>query len=419
MIDEKWLSDNDPVCSNRRGFLRGVAAVTAGGALGVSIPLQGADIVAGASAQEAATPLPEYVKWKNPDSMIVHSDQTLETRRAYTGSVITPEEQLYVRNNIKAPDDSFIADRDGWKLEITGVKSPTVLSVAELKTMGLTTVAMVLQCSGNGRAYFQEKLKGTDKAIKGTSWALGAAGCVAWTGVPLKTVIEAVGGASPGAKFITGTGGEKIPAGLNPKDIIVERSVPISNLDTVLLAWELNGKPISLAHGGPLRMIVPGYAGVNNVKYVAKLSLSDTETDAKIQKTRYRVHDMGTEGSPDVPSVWAMDVKSWVTSPLSDGKAGRVTVAGVAFGGMNAVQEVEVSTDGGKNWHKADFVGPDLGRFAWRQFALSTELEPGSYTLVSRATDATGKTQPEEPELNAGGYSHNGWLAPGVKISLA
>lgn len=250
MIDEKWLSDNDPVCSNRRGFLRGVAAVTAGGALGVSIPLQGADIVAGASAQEAATPLPEYVKWKNPDSMIVHSDQTLETRRAYTGSVITPEEQLYVRNNIKAPDDSFIADRDGWKLEITGVKSPTVLSVAELKTMGLTTVAMVLQCSGNGRAYFQEKLKGTDKAIKGTSWALGAAGCVAWTGVPLKTVIEAVGGASPGAKFITGTGGEKIPAGLNPKDIIVERSVPISNLDTVLLAWELNGKPISLAHGG-------------------------------------------------------------------------------------------------------------------------------------------------------------------------
>ncbi|HEX4889035.1 MAG TPA: sulfite oxidase [Alphaproteobacteria bacterium] len=419
MIEEKRLPDKSPLRSNRRGFLRGVAAVTAGGALGVPVPFQGAGLPGGARAQEAASPLPEYVKWKNPDAMLVHSDQTIETRRAYTGSLITPEEQLYIRNNIKAPDESFIADRDAWMLEITGVKTPKALSVAELKTMGLATVAMVLQCSGNGRGYFQEKLKGTDKTIKGTPWGTGAAGCVIWTGVPLKTVIETLGGASAGAKFITGTGGEKIPAGLNPKDVVVERSVPVSNLDTILLAWELNGKPISLAHGGPLRMIVPGYAGVNNIKYIAKLSLTSAESDAKIQKTGYRMHDIGTEGSPDVPSVWAMEVKSWITSPLTDGKAGRVTISGVAFGGMNAVKGVEVSTDGGKNWREATFAGPDLGRFAWRQFALSTELKPGSHTLVSRATDSAGKAQPEESALNGGGYGHNGWLAPAVKISLA
>jgi sulfite oxidase len=114
-----------------------------------------------------------------------------------------------------------------------------------------------------------------------------------------------------------------------------------------------------------------------------------------------------------------MEVKSWVTSPLTGAKAGRVTISGVAFGGVNAVAGVEVSVDGGKTWQKADFVSPDLGRFAWRQFALTTELKPGGYLLVSRATDSTGKVQPEEFELNGGGYGFNGWRAPGIEITLA
>ena len=403
--------------SGRRGFLKGAALVTVGGAFGFSVPFRDGGSTS-ALAQDAK-PLPEYVKWKDPAAMIVHSEQTIETRRGYTASIITPEETLYIRNNIKAPDESIVTDRNAWQVEITGVKSPRTLTVAELKTMGLATVAMVLQCSGNGRSYFQDKVKGTDKKISGTPWTVGAAGCVIWTGVPLKAVVEALGGVADGAKFITGTGGEKIPEGVEAKDAIVERSVPIGNLENIILAWELNGKPVSLAHGGPLRMIVPGYSGVNNVKYIKKVSLSATESDAKIQKSSYRLHGVGEKASPDQPSIWEMEVKSWVTSPLADGKAGRAQITGIAFGGMNAVAGVEVSVDGGETWKKAELVGPDLGRFAWRQFVLSTELKPSSYTLVSRATDSTGKIQPKDLEPNGSGYSHNGWLAPGVKVTLA
>lgn len=403
--------------SDRRGFLKGAAVATVGSAFGFSMPFR--DALAPSALAQDAKPLPEYVKWKDPAAMIVHSEQTIETKRSYTASIITPEETLYIRNNVKAPDESIIADRDAWQVEIAGVKSPRTLTVAELKTMGLATVAMVLQCSGNGRSYFQEQVKGTDKKVSGTAWAVGAAGCVIWTGVPLKTVVEALGGVADGAKFITGTGGEKIPEGVEAKDVMVERSVPAGNLDTIILAWHLNGKPISLAHGGPLRMIVPGYSGVNNVKYIKKIALSPTESDAKIQKANYRLHGIGEKPSPDQPSIWEMEVKSWVTSPLAGGKAGRVLITGVAFGGMNAVAAVEVSVDGGENWKKAEFVGPDLGKFAWRQFALPADLKAGSYTLVSRATDSTGKAQPKDLEPNGSGYSHNGWLAPGVKVTLA
>lgn len=373
----------------------------------------------GAAKAQDAKPLPEYVKWKQPGALIIHSDQTLETRRAFTGTIITPEDKLYIRNNVKAPDESFVADRDSWQVEIAGVKTPKTLTIGELKTMGLATVATVLQCSGNGRSYMQASLKGSDQKISGTPWGVGAAGCVLWTGVPLKTVAEALGGVADGAKFITSTGGEKLPEGLNPKDIMVERSVPVGNLDNALLAWELNGNPISLAHGGPLRIVIPGYSGVNNVKYVKRVAFTEAESDAKIQKTSYRMHRVGEKAAPDQPSVWEMEVKSWVTSPLADGKAGSVTIAGVAFGGVNAVAGVELSVDGGKTWEKAAFVGPDLGRFAWRQFALTKTLAPGSYTLVSRATDTAGKTQPQDTEPNGGGYGHNGWSAPAVTLALS
>jgi sulfite oxidase len=394
----------------RRGFLAGSAlALVTAGLAGRGGPARAQD----------AKPLPDYVKWKEPGALTVHSDQTLETKRIFTGTIITPEDKLYIRNNVKAPDDSFVADRDGWQVEIAGVKTPKTLTVAELKTMGLASVAMVLQCSGNGRSYMQESLKGTDQKISGTAWTVGAAGCVIWTGVPLKAVAQALGGVADGVKFITSTGGERLPDGLNPKDIMVERSVPLGNLENALLAWELNGKPVSLAHGGPLRMVIPGYSGVNNVKYVKKVAFTEAESDAKIQKTNYRMHPVGAKAAPEQPSVWEMEVKSWITAPLTDGKAGTVTISGVAFGGMNAVAGVEISTDGGKTWEKAALVGPDLGRFAWRQFALTTKLAPGSYTMVSRATDSTGKAQPENVEPNGGGYGHNGWRAPAVALVLS
>lgn len=389
---------------HRRIFLAGTAGSLAAAGLAGSSPFAVAD---------EAKPLPDYVSWKNPEALIVHSDKTLETRRGAIGtSIITPDSRLYIRNNAGVPDASIVADREAWQLEVLGVKNPRAVTLAELKKMGVQTTATVLQCSGNGRAFFDHK-------PSGTQWTVGAAGCVIWSGVPLAAVVEAMGGPAGGAKFVTGTGGDPIPEGLDPKDVLVERSVPISMLDDVLLAWEMNGEPLSLAHGGPLRMVVPGFTGVNNVKYVKRVALTENETDARIQASRYRITPVGEKATPQHPSVWEMQVKSWITSPLDAVSAGRMVITGVAFGGMNAVSGVEVSADGGQSWQKAAFIGPDLGRFAWRQFALVTDLAPGTYNLVSRASDAGGNVQPRDFEPNNSGYSHNGWLAHGIDVTVA
>lgn len=367
-------------------------------------------------AQETADverELPEYVAFKQPDALIVHSNNTIETRRdAFGTALVTPEDKLYVRNNVNPPPASILDDRDSWEVSIEGVGSPGSLTVGELKQMGIESVTMVLQCSGNGRAFF-------DHETSGTQWQVGAAGNVMWTGVPLRTVVEALGGADGAARFVTGTGGEEFPEGAEVRDVIVERSVPIEAFDTILLAWELNGEPISLAHGGPLRMIVPGYTGVNNVKYVKRIALTEAESDAAIQQSRYRLNPVGEEGGPEWPSVWEMNVKSWINQPLADRAAGPVVISGVAFGGINAVEKVEVSLDGGQSWQEAVFVGPDLGQYAWRTFALPTELAPGQYTIVSRATDSQGNAQPEVPEANDAGYNHNGWRGPAVEIVVS
>jgi DMSO/TMAO reductase YedYZ molybdopterin-dependent catalytic subunit len=390
--------------SRRRRLLMGSAGAVA------AVGLAGVNPRAFAAEEK---PFPNYVAWKERDALIFHSAQTFETQRGAVGvSVITPTKELFVRNNLPAPDESIIADRDAWELAVQGTKNARTLTVAELKTLGVETVASVLQCSGNGRAFFDHK-------ASGTPWTVGAAGCVLWTGVPVRRVIEALGGLDKSAKFMTGTGGESLPQGLDPKSLMVERSVPLAALENALLAWEINGEPLPLAHGGPLRLVVPGYYGVNNIKYIRQLAFTEQETDAKIQTSGYRVRPVGEKGAPDQLSMWEMNVKSWVTSPLQQAKTGRTLIQGVAFGGAQAVKGVEVSVDGGKSWQKARFVGPDLGQFAWRPFVLEAELKPGTYLVASRATDSKGNAQPENFPENERGYAHNGWRRHAVEITVA
>ena len=405
--------NKSPTSLPRRKLLAGTGATVTVAALAGWMRDAAANTAAPAAT---ARPLPAYVNWKDANSLIVHTNTTIETRRSAFGtSIITPDAQLYIRNNLPAPDASIVADRDAWEVSIEGVRNPRTLTVRELKSMGLETVAMVLQCSGNGRGYFPSK-------PSGTPWQVGAAGCVLWSGVPLRVVVEALGGMTSGMKFITGTGGEKLPEGLDPKSVIVERSVPVAAMADAMLAWEMNGVPISLAHGGPLRLIVPGYTGVNNVKYVKRLAFTAQESDARIMSHGYRISPPGAKGDPSQPSVQEMTVKSWINGPGTDGKpltAGTVQIHGVAFGGMHAVAKVDVSVDGGKTWVAARLVGPDLGRFAWRQFALAVRLPAGSHTLVSRATDAAGNLQPEQRMENAAGYNNSSWADHAVKVVVA
>jgi len=381
----------------------------AGALVAASVP----GLARAGEAAAAPKPLPAYVAWKDPASLIVHSTSTLETRRAAFGtSVITPSEQLYIRNNLPAPDAAILNDRDNWELGVEGVRNPRNFTLRELRTLGLETVAMVLQCSGNGRSFFPGK-------PSGTPWTVGAAGCVVWSGVPVRAVVEALGGTAGGVRFMTGTGGEKLPAGIDPKTVIVERSVPLEAIADALLAWEMNGTPLTLAHGGPLRLIVPGYTGVNNIKYIKRLAFTTTESDARIMSHGYRLSPPGGSGDPSQPSVQEMTIKSWINSPHPESgelRSGQLQVHGVAFGGLHGVKRVEVSVDGGKSWVDARLVGPDLGKYAWRQFALPVKLGPGTHVLASRATDTRGNVQPETRLENQGGYNNTSWADHAVKV---
>ncbi|HET7795732.1 MAG TPA: sulfite oxidase [Rhizobacter sp.] len=390
----------------RRQLLAGTAGALA------AVPLAGLPGSAGAQAKA----LPPYVAWKDADNLIVHSAGTIETKRSAMGSsVITPAERLFVRNNLPAPADNLVANRDAWQVSFEGLATPATLTLGQLKSIDVTTVATVLQCSGNGRGFFPSK-------PSGTPWKVGAAGCVLWSGVPLRSVVDALGGVPAGALYITGTGGEKLPDGVDPLSVVVERSVPITALNDAILAWEMNGAPLTLAHGGPLRLVVPGFQGVNNIKYVKRIALGTTESSAKIMSHGYRMTPPGQKPDPSQASVLRMNVKSWVNSPNADGgpvAAGTTQILGVAFSGSGPIKRVEVSVDGGKTWRTAKLIGPDLGPFAWRQFVLQANLPAGTHVLASRATDAAGNVQPQEREENTQGYNNNSWADHAVSVTVA
>ncbi|CAA0123356.1 Cytochrome c6 [Halioglobus japonicus] len=362
----------------------------------------------------------QFPRGKDGGDFLIHNEMpwALETRRSSFGfGPLTSTSRLFVRNNLPMPAASINEDPDSWELEVSGTVNAGKISVRELKSLSVTSVATVLQCSGNGRLFFPHK-------PSGSPWGLGAAGCVLWAGVPVSAVLDHFGGvaADTEASFLTALGGEALPPGINPEDVAVERSVPLEKgLRDCLLAWEMNGQPLSLVHGGPLRLIVPGYFGVNNVKWVKRLALTEMQSGARIQQSGYRMRPIGETVSPTHPSMWRMPVKSWLNGPGADDEPvlrGPAVLYGVAFSGERGIATVEVSGDGGDTWQEANFIGPDLGPNAWRAFVLPVELSTGKRSFVSRATDTVGETQPQERSENDRGYGHNGWQDAALHITV-
>ena len=394
--------------TSKRNFLTGSVTLAGVAAATSVLPIS----IAKANHEDSDPKgLPDFIKWKNRDALIVHSKKGIETHRSAIGeSLITPNRNIYIRNNKPTMSDTQIGDRNNWEVSIKGVKNPKTFSLAQLKKLGHTTMATILQCSGNGRGFFAHE-------VRGSQWKTGAAACVVWTGVPMKVVVDACGGVDSDAVFMTSAGIDHEPTGLDPKKAKVERSVPKKVYKDAMLAWEMNGVPLPNAHGGPLRMVTPGYFGINNVKHLGQVAFTKTESTVKYMKSSYRISPIGKKGS-QYPSCWEMPVKSWITRPTDETgtvKAGNVQIVGVAMGGTKKVRSVKVSIDGGQSWKKAKFVGPDLGKYAWRQFVFEANLAPGSYNLASKAS-AGGKTQPELRYENRRGYAHNGWKDHSVNI---
>ncbi len=367
-------------------------------------------------AQAMEVPMPTG---KLSANFIMHNDLpwALETRRSAFGfAPITSQSAFFVRNNLPAPDESIVVNPDDWRFEVVGAGRSGSMTLAELKALPVRVEAAVVQCSGNGRAYFSHQ-------PSGSQWATGAAGCALWTGVRVGDVIEHFGGPTDGKLFLTATGAESLPEGVDPAKVVVERSIPVDKaLMDSLLVWEMNGAPLPLIHGGPLRLIVPGYFGVNNVKWVKRIALTEEETRASIQASGYRFRDIGESGSSKQPSMYRMPVKSWINGPGADGVSpvvpGPNTLHGVAFSGERGIEKVEISADGGQSWREAQLVGPDLGPNAWRSFVMPVDLKLGKHRFVSRATDRAGDTQPRDAIPNQRGYAHNGWNDPALEIEV-
>lgn len=332
---------------------------------------------------------------------------------------ITPKELFYVRNNQDLEGNFTTEAASGvWELELTGLlDTPQRLSVAELLERPQRELEMVLQCSGNSRGQF-----GKASPVSGAQWQDGAVANIVFGGVALKDVLEPLG-VQKKAGYLTARGaGTPHEPGLPP----FERSVPLADVwEDALLALTLNGEALPAVHGGPLRLVLPGYYGVNNVKWLTQLSLENAPSESLYQRERYRLPLTPLEpGSPFEPTPensrpsWRMSVKSLLWQPLVGESqiAGRVQLGGVAWtDGRSAVSRVEVSLDRGENWLEAALERPQ-SPYAWCPWSLSVTLPAGELELWVRACDGAGNAQPLD---GSAGWSPQGYEYSGAaKVRL-
>ena len=326
-----------------------------------------------------------------------------ETPVELLDSFITPNEAFYVRGHMTAP----AADAGAWQLQVDGeVKTPRTLSVADVRGLPAVSVTATLECAGNGRAFF-------DPPVAGIQWRKGAVGTSRFTGARLRDVIAAAGG--PAAATHVWMAGADRPLGTQPPFV---RQVPWAkaiDADT-LVAYEMDGQPLPLLHGAPLRVIVPGWEGAYSVKWLQRLTVASKESDSFWVASAYRyptrrVLPGAAVAAADQAPLTGLAVKSLITRPL-DGAAvapGTVRIAGFAWAGESRIARVDVSTDGGASWAAARLTGP-VHKYAWRRFEFDAVLrQPEVHTILSRATDDRGATQPVVPRWNPSGYL---WNAP-------
>jgi DMSO/TMAO reductase YedYZ molybdopterin-dependent catalytic subunit len=346
------------------------------------------------------------------DDMIVRSVRPEDFEMALDGfnTWITPVERFFVRSHVYTPT----VNPATWQLRIEGeVEKPLLLSLSDLRALPPADLVSVLECAGNGRAFYRP-------SVPGLQWETGAVGNARWTGVRLSDVLNKAG-CKASAKEVLFNGAD-VPIGTMP-DFIRSISVQKALHPDTLLAYEMNGKPLTPSHGFPLRVVAPGWAGDNWVKWLTNIEVRDRDFDGFFMKTAYR-HPIRTvaPGAPvdpaDMTPVSFLLPKSVIVSPV-EGQvlpAGPVTIRGAGWSGESVVTGVEVSADSGRSWRAAK-LGPEQSKYGWRFW--ETEWNPGragSYVLMARATDQSGETQPLVQEWNPSGYLWN--VAPQVRVEI-
>jgi sulfite oxidase len=371
------------------------------------------------AAEAARQPSADTLIAGKDKRLIVHKAAPLEIETPLDllgAHPLTPQEILFVRNN-QQPSWALTlkpAEAKNWTLEVAGlIEYPRTITLSSLAQLPQVEQEMVLQCSGNGRALFSKAAP-----AKGSPWDQGAVANVRFRGVSLRAVLDKLDvHPHPSVRYLTAEGSDR-PAIETDSDF--EHSIPIADaLDRSLLALELNGQPLAAVHGGPLRLVTPGYYGTMHVKWLSRLRLEAQETFNHHQVKRYRTPlrpiEPGSKfeyGLDNSEPNWGMRIKSVIFSPF-DGqqvKAGRVTVRGAAWNdGMAKIDAVECSYDGGRRWERADLDVP-ASRYAWYPWQAEIGLGAGKHTILCRAVDALGRTQPLDGSIdwNPAGYAWHG-----------
>ena len=344
--------------------------------------------------------------------MIVHNDrpEDLETPLKDLNTWVTPVDAFFVRQHIPRPGP---IDPAAHRVKITGmVSKPAELSLADLQKLPQHTVPATLECTGNGRGFYTPK-------VPGIQWSRGAVGNAEWSGPRLSDVLK-LAGMDMSAKHVEIDGADT--GVLQTPDFL--RSMPMEKAmhPATLLALKMNGETPQI-HGFPVRLIVPGWDGTSWVKWVTRLTPAAQASNGFFMNPGYRYPKYARPpGSPAVAAelevIEGMPVKSSLTAPEDGSKAamGPMVIRGFAWAGENAIERVDVSTDGGARWQPAQ-LSPQKLPFAWRLFTLNwTPRDPGYYTIMSRATDTAGRVQPIVSPWNPSGYLWNSIDRVGVTV---
>ena len=389
--------DDNETRIGRRAFLWG-AALSA-------LPL--------ASGTEASAR--RALRWAPPGGRIMRQrePENLEMDFSSVDTPLTPTERFYIRSHFATPQ----IEARVWRLRVEGAGSkPLELTYDDLLKMPARTVTVTLECAGNGRVYLIP-------AARGVQWEQGAVGTAIWTGVRLADVLKRATDADtrrtvgsglgmPVEVILEGADSGEIREPPRPAGAIhFARSLPLAKAyhEDTLLAYRMNGKELSPAHGFPVRAIVPGWYGMASVKWLTRILVTPTPFQGYYQTVDYALWEQ-RDGLPVRVPITQMQVKASIARPAhreSVPAGGMVRIAGAAWAGEADIAKVEVSTDGGQTWAAARLQGRPI-RYAWRLWDFDWRVpRAGKHTLMARATDASGRRQPLQRDQNRENYLIN------------
>ena len=378
-------------------------------ACGELLPSSGAPAPASEPVLSASSG--ETSPWfKDPAPFIERDAKGLESRLESMRGLITPRHLFFVRNNSTSID----LEASAWKLTVEGdaVTQTLELKYDQILDLPSRTVVSYLECAGNHRAMF-DLVQG--RTAQGSQWMTGAVGNGEWTGVALRDVLELAGITDAAVSVLLVGQDTESPEGGFRRVVPAEKAM---HPDT-LLAYALNGDVLPRDHGFPLRALLPGWVGSSSIKWLHRIVVSSDELWTRNNTTSYVLigEDYPSEGEAQGEVVTTQVIKSALALPWpAELAAGSHRIHGYAHSPTAPINAVEWSDDSGRTWNIAAVLEPQI-QYSWARFEFVWQAHPGEHSLMTRATDAQGNTQPDNIPFNEKGYLFNQPVPHPISVS--